>query len=86
MRAGSDTADTRKHTEKAVAIGETIGTIPWIRALVLAISKSNAALESSLAAAETRKAHGAATRDLFHYLVRFSSPPRAAPADSAPAR
>jgi hypothetical protein len=88
MRAGADTDHIRENMEQAIVMGEAIGTIPWIRALVLKLSmqKSRVALESSLAVAETRMAQGASARDLFCYLVCVSSPVCAAPADSATAQ
>jgi hypothetical protein len=76
MRAGADTARTRKENEEALALIEALGAIPWVRVLVLKLSirKRTAALETSLAVAEKRKAQGAPTRDLFYYLVSVFSP------------
>jgi hypothetical protein len=74
MRAGGDTNRVRKNTEKGVNLVEALGTVPWVRPLVLALPQNSAraTMQASLRVAEARRAQGASARDLFYYLVRLA--------------
>jgi hypothetical protein len=74
MRAGGDTNGVRKNTEKGVNVMEALGTVSWVRPLVLALPQNSARamMQASLRVAEARRAQGASARDLFYYLVRLA--------------
>jgi hypothetical protein len=75
MRAGGDTDRVRKGTETGLRLMEALGTVPWVRAFVLALPQNSAAtmMQASLRVAEARRARGTSARDLFYYLVRTAS-------------
>jgi hypothetical protein len=76
MKEGADTQGRRKGGESALRLAEIMGTVPWVRPLLLALpgTKTKSHNKNSFAVAEKRRAKGASARDLWYYLVRFPPP------------
>jgi cytochrome P450 len=73
MKAGADTQGVRRAGEDALSMVETLGTVAWVRPLMLALPRigRKKIRAAALAVTEQRKAKSASARDLFYYLVCF---------------
>jgi hypothetical protein len=58
--------------QEGVAMGDVVGTLPWLRPLVWVLPQTKLLRlrEVSMAAAQARRAAGSTARDLMSYLVR----------------
>lgn len=71
MAHGEDVTGLHKSMNQLLRFNEILGTIPWIRPIVLRLPKTKAKemLALALGLADQRKKQGSQTRDLFYYLV-----------------
>jgi hypothetical protein len=76
MRAGADVSGIRHTIEEGLSIGEALGTVPWVRALVslLPSKKAQDFYDLAISIAERRRAAGGTSKDLMYHLVSRRAP------------
>jgi hypothetical protein len=71
IKNGKDATGFHNYGVDAMTKIETLGTMPWLRSVVLASPTlaNNAFYTMALNTARTRQMNGSKTRDLLYYLV-----------------